>query len=386
MTPRQGCGFFPIGGGGKNLPDPRFGIVFVSGKMVVEIDCIGALSIVSGDHAAIDLFRKCLTGEVFPVGDHHIIHAGCQDQVRSDGAPEFELGVLLHAETVRAGDQHIDQYVRRPCPHIHSQRVSFLGLIRGACGDPDTVSPFLFGFEGGGFHIPDKVGQDLHVQLIVTGLEDGHGAHPVQFDPVRFIVQQIFPGEIEVILIHIPSAVIETVIAPVTAPGVTIPRAEHLLMIQPEVAVLGLELAAQLGVVNIVHPHAVPHFDTFFVAVIIAVLHEIRHIFVHGFRPFHHGAVIIAVRLFQRETAKTEVAIRIKGTVFPDGGPHLCIQEGSGEIHIVKDGFHAAGIGIKIHIIPDRFCGVGLNTFGIGPEVPRIRIDKNATHFQILSS
>ena len=157
-------------------------------------------------------------------------------------------------------------------------------------------------------------------------------------------------------------------------------------MIQPEVAVLGLELAAQLGVVNIIHPHAVPHFDAFFMAVIIAVLHEIRHIFVHEFCPFHHGSVVIAVRLFQRETAEVQIAVRIESTILPDGSPHLGIQEGTGEIHIVKDGFHAAGIGIKIHIIPDRFCGVGLNTFGIGPEVPRIRIDKNTTHFQILSS
>ena len=92
-----------------------------------------------------------------------------------------------------------------------------------------------------------------------------------------------------------------------------VPRAEQILALLPQIAVLGQMFLPDDGMMRVVHPHAVPHFRPVFMAAVITDLHEIRAAF-DQFFTVEHQRLEAVVRLFP---AQEQIAVFIQFAVLP---------------------------------------------------------------------
>ena len=348
--------------------------------MVVKIDRIRPLLIIVACEPAVGFGGIAETPYIIGRGFQGAVDARSEDHRGGRKlTPQRYVVVLFRTNISWTWDQHIDQAFLCPSVDIHAHSHGIHHLTRHPDGDPEAVSPLLFRFIGGGTDIPHKLGQDGGIDLIVARFEDRRTAEPVQLDPVRFIVQQIFPCHGKVVIINFLLTVIKSAVHPFPPPAVAVPRPDQILPFLPEVAVLGTVFLSDPGMMDIIHTHTVPHFHALFVTVIVTELHIVRTVlFQRSVVDIEHLILICAVLLRNRFPPQEQGAVFRHFQILIVRRTDLGRVETALEVHVVKDGFHAAAGSIKIHICPDALCG-HLFRF-CDPEIPCVRIDKNPAH------
>ena len=182
-------------------------------------------------------------------------------------------------------------------------------------------------------------------------------------------------------------AVVEGVVVPVAAPGVAVPAAHVLLVVEPEVAVLGAPLLPEGRVVDVVHAHRVPHLDAALAAEAVAARHEVGQKFIHVRRAEEHRPVgwlgrFLILAEGDGLAAEKKTPVGPDGAVLPVRRADLCRVERALEVHVVEDGLHA-GDGVVVDVAPegaDEFVApVRFERFR-EPEVPGVGIDEYARH------
>ena len=322
--------------------------------MIVEVHRVRAQMIEGGGETVVGFLSE--GHEISACRSQCAVNAGGENQAVPFGKkhfPEIDLRVVFRGCVVRTGNDDVRQIFPDPCRHIHTGGKRFLHTGRNADRDPERMPPFFPGRIRQRARISHEFRQDVFVPFVGSGAEEGNRTEPVQFDPVGFIVEEIFLQEGQMIIENFLLRVIKCIVMPVAAPGVAVPGADEVLAFLPEISVLGEVFRLHGGVMHVVHTHAVPHFHASLPAEPITQTHEGGNVFMKK-KSVEYQILIGVVRPLP---AEKEIAVGIQRTVLPDRGEDFAREECALEIHVVEYGFHTSGGGVEIHIVADPLFG-----------------------------